>query len=85
MCYRYIKESLFLGDLSGNHFTVALRCCTSCYPVCMHYNELIIRNVSAEDVVVDEAVKALKQSGFINYFGMQRFGTAAAPTYAIGK
>ena len=51
----------------------------------MHYNELIIRNVSAEDTVVDEAVRALKQSGFINYFGMQRFGTAAAPTYAIGK
>ena len=46
---------------------------------------MIIRNVEAEDGMIDEAVKALKQSGFINYFGMQRFGTAAAPTYAIGK
>ena len=46
---------------------------------------VIIRNVAADDSVIDEAVKALKQSGFINYFGMQRFGTAAAPTYAIGK
>lgn len=46
---------------------------------------MIIRNVSAEDSVIDEAIKALKLSGFINYFGMQRFGTAAAPTYAIGK
>ena len=45
----------------------------------------ITRNVSVEDNVIDEAVRALKESGFINYFGMQRFGTAAAPTYAIGK
>lgn len=46
---------------------------------------VIIRNVAAEDSVIGEAVKALKQSGFINYFGMQRFGTASAPTHAIGK
>jgi len=46
---------------------------------------MIIRNVSVEDGVIDEAIKALRQSGFINYFGMQRFGTAAAPTHAIGK
>ena len=46
---------------------------------------MIIRNVSADDTVTEEAVNALKQSGFINYFGMQRFGTAAVPTHAIGK
>ena len=46
---------------------------------------MIIRNVSAEDSVIDEAVKALKQSGFINYYGMQCFDKAGAPTYAIGK
>lgn len=30
------------------------------------------------------AVKALTTSGFINYFGLQRFGTHTIPTHAIG-
>jgi tRNA pseudouridine13 synthase len=33
---------------------------------------------------VAAAVKALTASGFINYFGLQRFGTHAIPTHAIG-
>ena len=33
---------------------------------------------------VGQAVKALNASGFINYFGLQRFGTHAIPTHEIG-
>lgn len=29
-------------------------------------------------------MESLKKNGFINYYGMQRFGTAAIPTHAIG-
>lgn len=28
---------------------------------------------------------SLREIGFINYYGMQRFGTTAVPTYQIGR
>ena len=31
------------------------------------------------------SVEALKQTGFINYFGMQRFGSRAIKTHEIGR
>lgn len=34
---------------------------------------------------VMKAVNALKSSGFVNYFGLQRFGTHKIPTHAIGS
>lgn len=30
-------------------------------------------------------MKSLKETGFINYYGLQRFGTSHIPTYQIGK
>lgn len=47
---------------------------------------IALRNITAEDNVVQEAMENLKKSGFINYFGLQRFGSSAvAPTFTIGK
>ena len=28
---------------------------------------------------------SLKNNGFINYFGMQRFGTTSIPTHHVGR
>ncbi len=40
--------------------------------------ELVLRNVAEADVPsVDAAFRALRESGFVNYFGLQRFGTTA--------
>ncbi|KAJ1308839.1 hypothetical protein OPQ81_004527 [Rhizoctonia solani] len=50
-------------------------------------NEFVItlRNVKVESPeVIDRAMNSLKQNGFINYYGMQRFGTSAIPTHSIG-
>ncbi|KAF8760163.1 tRNA pseudouridine synthase D [Rhizoctonia solani] len=50
-------------------------------------NEFVItlRNVKAESPeVIDKAMGSLKENGFINYYGMQRFGTSAIPTHSIG-
>ncbi|KAF7332007.1 TRUD domain-containing protein [Mycena kentingensis (nom. inval.)] len=33
---------------------------------------------------LDRALTVVKEKGFINYYGMQRFGTASVPTHAIG-
>ncbi|GFN76200.1 pseudouridylate synthase 7 homolog [Plakobranchus ocellatus] len=46
---------------------------------------MVLRNVTAIEDVVDEALTSLKTNGFINYFGMQRFGTTSVPTHKIGS
>ena len=58
-CYK--STSLELGDLGGNHFTIALR---------------NIKSDEKENVA--KALESLQSKGFINYFGLQRFGTVAA-------
>lgn len=66
--FKFVKEPLKLGMLSGNHFRIALR------------------NVSGTDEQIEQTMTSLRDRGFINYYGLQRFGTVAAiPTYEIGK
>lgn len=45
------------------------------------------RNLKVNDEgIVKEAVEHLEKNGFINYFGLQRFGNSSlVPTYAVGK
>eukprot|EP01132_Coremiostelium_polycephalum_P003898 gene3898-4865_t len=46
---------------------------------------VVIREVTgANDQEISESVEEFKKTGFINYFGMQRFGTGTVPTYEIG-
>ncbi|KAG1755584.1 tRNA pseudouridine synthase D [Suillus lakei] len=46
---------------------------------------ITLRNVQVESVeTLDRAMNSIKYKGFINYYGMQRFGTAAVPTHSIG-
>ncbi|XP_029008308.1 pseudouridylate synthase 7 homolog isoform X2 [Betta splendens] len=46
---------------------------------------VVIRNISGTDEQVQQAMTSLKQTGFINYYGMQRFGTTAVPTQHVGR
>ncbi|CAA7259859.1 unnamed protein product [Cyclocybe aegerita] len=46
---------------------------------------ITLRNVKVESMeILDEAMNTIKNKGFINYYGMQRFGTASVPTHSIG-
>ncbi|KOC67598.1 Pseudouridylate synthase 7 like protein [Habropoda laboriosa] len=66
--FKFEKEPLKLGMLSGNHFRIALR------------------NVNGTDEQIEKIMISLRDFGFINYYGLQRFGTVPAiPTYEIGK
>ncbi|XP_056429940.1 pseudouridylate synthase PUS7L isoform X2 [Hyla sarda] len=58
------KQHLHLGHLSGNHFNIVVR------GVRCHSGDTL------EDLekTVDEAVQNVKNRGFINYYGPQRFG-----------
>lgn len=66
--FEYKDYALKLGDLGGNHFSI------------------VIRNVSpdASEASVSTLIHSLNKNGFINYFGMQRFGTGGVPTFEIG-
>ncbi|XP_034074678.1 pseudouridylate synthase 7 homolog [Gymnodraco acuticeps] len=46
---------------------------------------IVIRNISGTDEQVEQAMTSIKATGFINYYGMQRFGTTAVPTQQVGK
>lgn len=46
---------------------------------------IALRNVSADNDLINQAVENLKANGFINYYGLQRFGNdKEVPTYEIG-
>ncbi|XP_063783104.1 pseudouridylate synthase 7 homolog isoform X2 [Pseudophryne corroboree] len=46
---------------------------------------VILRNISGTTEQVEQAMTSLRNTGFINYYGMQRFGTTAVPTYQVGR
>jgi len=41
--------------------------------------------VTGSDELIDVAMKSLRDFGFINYYGMQRFGTTRVTTHDIGR
>ncbi|KAF9495417.1 tRNA pseudouridine synthase D [Pleurotus eryngii] len=46
---------------------------------------ITLRNAQVDSTeTIDKALNTIKNKGFINYYGMQRFGTASVPTHAIG-
>ncbi|KAM6321524.1 pseudouridylate synthase 7 homolog isoform 1-T1 [Aegotheles albertisi] len=46
---------------------------------------VVLRSITGTDDQIEQAMHSLREIGFINYYGMQRFGTTAVPTYQIGR
>ncbi|GAM20693.1 hypothetical protein SAMD00019534_038680, partial [Acytostelium subglobosum LB1] len=46
---------------------------------------VVIRDISADDELVADSVAQFKKTGFINYYGLQRFGTGSISTNEVGK
>jgi tRNA pseudouridine13 synthase len=79
--WKYETYDLRLGDLMGNEFTITLRDC--------HFQGeegmgIAQRHIHAAQVV-SKAITDFSEKGFINYYGLQRFGSFAASTDAIGR
>ena len=45
---------------------------------------LVLRQVEGDDLTIEKCVNSLKEKGFINYYGLQRFGTTEVSTHEIG-
>lgn len=69
--FTYEDSPLGLGDLKGNQFTITIR---------------DVEPLGGENLaeIVDNSFTSLKEKGFINYFGMQRFGSFSISTHMLG-
>lgn len=46
---------------------------------------IVLRDVKgASEDALEVSLNSLKQHGFLNYFGMQRFGTSSVLTHTVG-
>lgn len=72
-CFKYDDNAIKLGDLKGNEFIITIKDVESVDP-----------KLSVEEAITP-ILNSLKDVGFINYYGMQRFGTFSVSTHEIGK
>lgn len=79
--FEYHEYGLELGDLSGNEFVVTLRDAEVPGVVSLHDRETAIAKAKE---VVGSALRNLRERGYFNYYGLQRFGTFSARTDTIG-
>ena len=68
--FSFSDKELRLGLLKGNQFCVCFRFVEG------------LKNIKSD---LDLITKSINEKGFINYFGMQRFGVGNVPTHIIGK
>ncbi|KAG7379704.1 hypothetical protein PHYPSEUDO_008270 [Phytophthora pseudosyringae] len=69
---RYVSRKLELGDCAGNRIAMVIRS--------LPENE---KELSEKDV--RQAVRSWETRGFINFFGLQRFGNASTSYHLLGR
>ena len=72
--FSYVGDALRLGDLRGNAFEVALRRAR----VAGGDREALVAAAA-------DAARRVGERGFVNYFGLQRFGTGATSNAIVGE
>ncbi|CAH6722312.1 multisubstrate pseudouridine synthase 7 [[Candida] jaroonii] len=70
--FSYEDENLSLGSLKGNEFLITIR------------NVKAINEGDDLIKIITTGFETLKTKGFINYYGMQRFGTFSISTHTLG-
>jgi tRNA pseudouridine13 synthase len=67
-----------LGELKGNHFKLLLKN--------LRFDENNMDTTTLDlDGVVSSGMEILSSLGFINYYGMQRFGSYSVSTKDVGR
>ncbi|XP_019624819.1 PREDICTED: pseudouridylate synthase 7 homolog [Branchiostoma belcheri] len=46
---------------------------------------IVLRNCTGRPEQIEAGMSSLRDNGFINYFGMQRFGTTSVPSHHVGR
>lgn len=76
--FEYQPSGLQLGQLQGNEFVITLRDCR--FGDDVDWEDRAAR----ASHLVGCAVETLRQNGFLNYYGLQRFGTFSTRTDTVG-
>ena len=78
--FKYQPHELRLGDLVGNEFVITLRDCR------FQFDEIGAKEdrQTKASAILDKSIRNLHENGFINYYGLQRFGTFSTRTDTIG-
>ncbi|KUI65571.1 Multisubstrate pseudouridine synthase 7 [Cytospora mali] len=79
--YKYSKYPIQLGDHGGNEFKITVKNVS----VSRGQGCSLKRRVQMTKQAVGAAVSEMAKYGFINYFGLQRFGTHLVGTHELGK
>lgn len=77
--FEYREHGLELGDLFGNEFVITLR------DVRLHDSNLDVQDLPTLEVNMQQRMQSLRDNGYLNYFGLQRFGTFTVRTDVIGR
>ena len=86
-----VNSRLDLGDLQGNQFKVVLRDLHLMPNAPFPGKQSSQMNVDSSEATLEETIQAISEacqkfaeSGFINYYGTQRFGTGTVRTHEVG-
>ena len=82
--FEYAKDQITSGDLKGNRFEIVLRGVTMPATLGGDANGAS-GGAEANADMVRKAVERTRANGFINYYGLQRFGTGVVPTHVTGE
>jgi tRNA pseudouridine13 synthase len=78
--FAYSKEPLQLGQHGGNEFVITLK---NCQPLGGD-NCSLLQRMKMIQQAVECGLAYLKHNGYINYYGLQRFGTYTIGTHLLG-
>lgn len=78
--YKYSKYPIQLGDHGGNQFNITIKNVT----LTDGQSEPLERRLQLTKEAVEVAVTEMAKHGFINYYGLQRFGTHMVGTHELG-
>ncbi|KEF57014.1 uncharacterized protein A1O9_07204 [Exophiala aquamarina CBS 119918] len=79
--YKYEKHGLELGDLNGNEFAITLRECS----VGDDWQSLSEnQKIETTQEYLSQSLNRLRNQGFLNYYGLQRFGSFMNRTDTVG-
>ncbi|KAJ9653544.1 multisubstrate pseudouridine synthase 7 [Neophaeococcomyces mojaviensis] len=76
--FEYHPHGLELGDLNGNEFVITLRDCH----LSSAGTEFALDAVKSN---MESRMQSLRENGYLNYYGQQRFGTFSVRTDVIGQ
>jgi tRNA pseudouridine13 synthase len=78
--FKYEPTGLALGDLQGNEFCITLRDCHFPGEEDLNFEQ----KLTNAKRLLGIAVTAFQERGFLNYYGLQRFGSFATSTDEVG-